>query len=424
MTTTLNYISYLQNPALLAELETDTVHSWVQAHPATPIFRVILAAKYQQLDHPETATYIEQAACYVQDRKQLKTLLREWQSIWNQVEEIETIPEAIIPEIEDNKEVEEQILTEKEEQELQEVITSTLGQDTLIVETEEESEKDNSSSIVEDSTEITDEPIETPLIEEESIEEQQSDAPAEEITQEEISTKQEVFSIATDDSISEEDDIAFLKDIGKYDEPTITKELTLDWKLSPPGDGRHVLSLNDVVDSMLVNQDISYLMPWLAEFEWEATIQDTKAIQAHTGTPQVQEAKKDIEEQPKVQQSGKHSFDEWLHILEEKKTNPEQAPVFDLPVPEIFDPKDLEDIQESDNFIAITQPPEKQSEEDVVKQLAHKSISFRKELATETLAILYIKQGKKDLAINIYKKLMDKNPEKSSYFANQIEKLK
>lgn len=418
MTTTLNYISYLQNPTLLAELDTDTVHSWVQAHPATPIFRVILAAKYQQLDHPETATYIEQAACYVQDRKQLKTLLREWQSIWNQAEKIETAPETIIPEIEDNKEVEEQILTEKEEQELQEVITSTLGEDTQIVDSDEEQEE--ASSI----TEVIHEPIEVPLIEEENIEEQESETLIEEKTQEETSTEQEVFSIATDDFISEEDDIAFLKAIDKYEEPKTVEEPTLDWELSPPDDSRHVLSLNDVVDSMLVNQDISYLMPWLAEFEWKETIQNTKAIQAHTGTPQVQEAKKDIEEQPKVQQSGKHSFDEWLHILEEKKTNPEQAPVFDLPVPEIFDPKDLEDIQESDNFIAITQPPEKQSEEDVVKQLAHKSISFRKELATETLAILYIKQGKKDLAINIYKKLMDKNPEKSSYFANQIEKLK
>jgi len=66
-------------------------------------------------------------------------------------------------------------------------------------------------------------------------------------------------------------------------------------------------------------------------------------------------------------------------------------------------------------------PSEKddQSNED----LSGRSTSFDDGLVTETLAKLYIKQSKIDKAIDIYRKLIWKFPQKKAYFAARIEEL-
>lgn len=68
-------------------------------------------------------------------------------------------------------------------------------------------------------------------------------------------------------------------------------------------------------------------------------------------------------------------------------------------------------------------PPRGTSNEEVVDISAH-SVLEPEELATETLAEIYALQGYIEKAISVYEKLRLKYPEKSSYFAGQIEKLK
>lgn len=55
-----------------------------------------------------------------------------------------------------------------------------------------------------------------------------------------------------------------------------------------------------------------------------------------------------------------------------------------------------------------------------VEVLSKKSVSNEAVLETETLALVFEKQGKYDKAVEVYRKLMMKYPEKSSTFATRI----
>jgi len=66
---------------------------------------------------------------------------------------------------------------------------------------------------------------------------------------------------------------------------------------------------------------------------------------------------------------------------------------------------------------------EEKETKNVAADLAAKSVAQDDEIISETLAKIFVKQGKKDHAIDIYLKLSLKFPEKKAYFADQIENL-
>lgn len=58
-----------------------------------------------------------------------------------------------------------------------------------------------------------------------------------------------------------------------------------------------------------------------------------------------------------------------------------------------------------------------------VEDLGRKSVLRDDEICTETLALVLVGQGKKEEAISVYQRLMQKYPEKSATFANRIAAL-
>ena len=88
-----------------------------------------------------------------------------------------------------------------------------------------------------------------------------------------------------------------------------------------------------------------------------------------------------------------------------------------------------EQIEIVDDFIKnspVLSKPNLNAESEIMSQkdMAKDSGKFSDELASENLAKILLKQGKRKDAEKIYKKLIGKFPKKKTYFADQIKKIK
>lgn len=107
------------------------------------------------------------------------------------------------------------------------------------------------------------------------------------------------------------------------------------------------------------------------------------------------------------------SFTEWL--LHFKKTAQKQKE-------EKKDQKALKTMWQKEKLAAAMEEENEEIPENVF-EMAVNSITKEDGLASESLADIYIKQGKYDKAIEMYRKLSLRNPKKNVYFARKIEEI-
>jgi tetratricopeptide (TPR) repeat protein len=107
------------------------------------------------------------------------------------------------------------------------------------------------------------------------------------------------------------------------------------------------------------------------------------------------------------------SFSEWL--LHFKSTAEKQKE-------ENKDQKALKTMWQKEKLAAAIEEENEEIPENVF-EMAVNSIAKEDGLASESLAEIYIKQGKYDKAIEMYRKLSLRNPQKNAYFARKIEEI-
>lgn len=130
------------------------------------------------------------------------------------------------------------------------------------------------------------------------------------------------------------------------------------------------------------------------------------------------------------------SFSDWIgcfrpQVLDAMVSDVVEEPVKVLPnsapIEQLVDPKttDNQYFEEEDALETEDAPVEESTKSQGIAQiLAEKSVAENKDVISETLAKLYAKQGYRDKAIAMYERLGLAFPEKSPYFAAEIDKLK
>jgi len=77
---------------------------------------------------------------------------------------------------------------------------------------------------------------------------------------------------------------------------------------------------------------------------------------------------------------------------------------------------------QKEKLAAATEEENEEIPENVF-EMAVNSITNEDDLASESLADIYIKQKKYDKAVEMYHKLSLRNPQKNAYFARKIEEV-
>jgi len=377
------FISYIKDPARLDKSSLSEINELLEEFPYFQSGHLLFLKNLHKLDHIRFAGQLKKSALFVANREILYRLL--FDNNDPQVEE--KVEEEILPETQlSASDPEKKSLQEASQDKDEETATETNIEDTIdkqemkpVTEKEEVTETINKTEDGLRSKEDLAAELKKRL--QEIQESGKKEANAE--IQTETQNEEDILDLSDEQSIDDDN----LKDkpeinltISSEPEPGDLLDLEMQDKVSPIPD-KPKLSQDDKKD----------------EADEEAEKKNLNSQSNHF----------DI-----------HPFSAWLNLLNTSDSNSS--------IEAVGKPKNIKQRQLNiiDQFIQNNPRITPKQEKTVLSNdISKESIEEKDEMFTETLARIYVKQGYYSKALFIYKKLSLKFPEKSTYFAGQIEKI-